>query len=401
MAWSAAATRAIDGVLRSGVDQGDVPGVEAVVATTGGTVYQSAFGLADTGSGEPLSVGRIWRIASMTKLATSLVALHMIETGQLDLDTLVADVVPAFAGLPVLDGFDVDGTPRLRPASRPARIRHLLTHTSGLAYDTWNHELRKYHEVTGLPGLGSGLLRCFDAPLVADPGTAFHYGTSMDWLGRVLAEVSGTGLEQLFGETLFDPLGMGDSWLWVNTRPEVVARIVPVHVRQPDGSWIPTAADYWDPAVTAPEYLPAGHGMYCTAADYLCLQRLVLAGSVNGFRLVRPETLDLLFEDQLSGRDCGVIPSAIPAASEPIDLTGWGWSMGLLLARGGRSADLRSPGSAGWEGGFNTFFWIDRERQVTAAMHCASLPFYDAGTIRLYRRFEAAVGRVAETLIND
>ena len=84
----------------------------------------------------------------------------------------------------MLEGFDGD-KPRLRaPASR-ATVRHLVTHTSGLAYWFWNEDLAKYEQVTGLPNVVPGQLDAFKAPMVADPGTRFVYGINTDWLGRV------------------------------------------------------------------------------------------------------------------------------------------------------------------------------------------------------------------------
>jgi CubicO group peptidase (beta-lactamase class C family) len=41
-------------------------------------------------------------------------------------------------------------------------------------------------------------------------------------------------------------------------------------------------------------------------------------------------------------------------------------------------------------GGFNSFFWIDRERDVTAALYTQTLPFYDARVLALVERFERA-----------
>ena len=53
-------------------------------------------------------------IASMTKAMASVAALQLVEQGQLTLEQPVADVLPEFGELQVLDGFDGD-EPRLRP----------------------------------------------------------------------------------------------------------------------------------------------------------------------------------------------------------------------------------------------------------------------------------------------
>ncbi len=91
----------------------------------------------------------------MTKLATTTALLQLVERGDVHLDSPVGDIVPTFDGLLVLDGFDGDA-PILRPPVTRATVRDLLSHTSGLAYPVWNAKLHRYHELTGVPMLGSG-----------------------------------------------------------------------------------------------------------------------------------------------------------------------------------------------------------------------------------------------------
>ena len=118
-----------------------------------------------------------------------------MEQGSLDLDTPVDTYRPEFAEVKVLAGFDGD-TPRLRaPASR-ATVRHLITHTSGLAYWFWNEDIAQYEKVVGLPNVVPGRLDAFKAPMVAEPGTRFVYGINTSWLGRVVEAVTGKGLRR-------------------------------------------------------------------------------------------------------------------------------------------------------------------------------------------------------------
>src|SRR5258707_15414828 len=134
-AQTAPASRAkIDAVLKQAVDAKEVPGVVAMVATDKGLFYENAFGVRELGKGPDMTLDSVFRIASMTKAITSVAAMQLVEQGKLKLDEPIGDVLPELAAPQVLHGFDISGAPRLRPAKRPVTLRHLLTHTAGVAY---------------------------------------------------------------------------------------------------------------------------------------------------------------------------------------------------------------------------------------------------------------------------
>src|SRR4051794_19025326 len=91
----------IDAVLEEAVRSGAVPNVVATAAHAGGTIYQGAFGPRAVGSPEPVSADTLFRIASMTKMITTVAALQLMERGKLDLDAPVAAYRPEFAELQV------------------------------------------------------------------------------------------------------------------------------------------------------------------------------------------------------------------------------------------------------------------------------------------------------------
>src|SRR5258705_1901627 len=61
----------------------------------------------------------------------------LMDRGKLEPNTPVDAIIPEFAKIKVLDGFD-GATPRLRVPRSKATVRHLATHTSGLVYEFWN-----------------------------------------------------------------------------------------------------------------------------------------------------------------------------------------------------------------------------------------------------------------------
>ncbi len=145
----------VDQVLHDAVEAGVVPNVAAIAADHHGTIYEGAAGPRAAGSPDPVTPDTMFRIASMTKMVTTVAALQQVERGNLELDAPVERYRPEFADLQVLDGWDGDA-PRLRPPTRTATVRQLVTHTSGLSYWFWNEDLMRWEDATGVSNVLSG-----------------------------------------------------------------------------------------------------------------------------------------------------------------------------------------------------------------------------------------------------
>src|SRR3954471_5380152 len=204
-AQNVASGAAIDAVLRAAVERQDVPGVVALVTNRDRVLYQGAFGVADVATGRPLSTDALFRIASMTKAVTSLALMQLVEQGRLGLDDPAEKYLPELAGLKVFESFEAaTGAYRLRPASRPATVKHFLTHTSGLAYPFTSATWRDFKPQ-------SGETYPFGGPLLFDPGERWHYSTGTDVVGRLVEVVSGQKLEDYFRQHVLAPLKMDDT----------------------------------------------------------------------------------------------------------------------------------------------------------------------------------------------
>ncbi len=145
-------TSTIDRALEAAVERGAVPGVVAMAADANGVVYEGAFGRRSLEGDAPMSLDTVFWIASMTKAITSVAAMQLVEQGRLSLDAPIGELLPGLAAPQVLDGFDADGQPRLRPARRPITLRHLLTHTAGFSYNNWNPDIGRLHGGHGPAG---------------------------------------------------------------------------------------------------------------------------------------------------------------------------------------------------------------------------------------------------------
>src|SRR3982750_4316037 len=145
----------IDQILRQKCDASEIPGVVAMAATGSEVIYQGAFGKRDLAKNDAMTADSVFWIASMTKAITASAGMQLVEQGKLSLDEPIGKVLPDLASPQVLEGFDANGEPKLRPAKKPITLRHLMTHTAGFVYNLWNSDMVKYLEKTGTPGITS------------------------------------------------------------------------------------------------------------------------------------------------------------------------------------------------------------------------------------------------------
>jgi len=379
-------TTAIDRVLQQAVDAGDVPHVVALAADENGPIYEGAAGPQAVGSNEPISADTMFRIASMTKMVATVGALQQVERGNLDLDTPVEELLPEFADLQVLDGFE-GKAPILRPPASKATVRQLITHTAGLGYWFFNEDLKRWEEATGNPNVLSGSNEAFKAPLVADPGTRFEYGINTDWLGRVVEVAAGESLDRYLHDNVLQPLGMDNTVFLMDDAQR--ARSTPIHVRDDDGQWVPTEVDWSQ----QPEWWAGGHGLYATPRDYLAFQRMLLNnGQLDGERILSAESVRAAFTNQIGDLD---FPETIPTAEPQTTAAfhggpGLKWGFGLLLNTR-QAPGMRAAGSGAWAGLFNTHFWVDQASGVTGAIYTQTLPFVEPRVFAVYTDFEKAL----------
>lgn len=383
---------AIDAILDDAVFRGDAPGVVALAADRSGEIYRGAAGRRDLSAATPMTVDTVCAIASMTKAVTSVAAMQLVEEGRLALDAPLGPLLPGLAAPQVLEGFDDAGRPRLRPARRPVTLRHLLTHTAGLAYNTWNAEMARYMDLTGIPAPRTGRLACFEAPLVREPGEAWEYSIATDWVGRAVEAVGGAQLDVALRERIFAPLGMADTGFVPGAAQQ--ARRARIHQRGADGGLTPNPLP---PApAEPPEFFGGGGGLVSTGPDYLRFLRMLLAGgTLDGARILRPETVAEMARNQIGDLVVQPMRSALPAMSNDVDLFPGQvlrWGLGFLInteAVPGR----RAAGSLAWAGLNNTWYWIDPATGVCGVLLTQVLPFADRRVLDLLARFEAAVYR--------
>jgi methyl acetate hydrolase len=380
-AQNSPAGAAIDAALSAAVERKDVPGVVALITDRRRALYQGAFGVADVSTGRALTADAVFRIASMTKPITSLAAMQLIEQGRFGLDDPVEKHLPEFANLKVFESFDpATGAYRLRAASRPPTVRHVLTHTSGLGYPFTSATLRDFKPQ-------GGEKYPFGGPLLFDPGERWLYGTSTDVVGKLVEKASGQKLEDYFRQHIFAPLKMSDTSY--NVLQDKAARLVAAQQRageRMDGAIVLQTPQ---PGLTIPEPIGGG-GLASTANDYGRFVRMLLnGGELDGVRLLKAETVALMGENHIGAVSVPALKTALPRSADFSFIADGRdkWGLGFLITTD-QVSGKRSPGSLSWGGINNTYFWIDPSRGIAGVILLQYLPFADAKALAVYDAFE-------------
>ncbi len=341
----------------------EISGTVTLVTTADRIVHLEANGLANIANHRPMRPDTIFWIASMTKPTTATAIMMLQEEGKLSVEDLVSKYIPEFAGLKTVDG-------------KPARItiRHLLTHTSGLA-EFQRGQARKVRVL-------AEAIPCYiDRPVRYEPGSKWVYCQSgINTAGRIIEIASGTSLDRFLEERLFGPLGMKDTGFYLND--EQASRVAMTYEKK-DGKLIPTEEDLLagrNP--THHDRFPAANGgLYSTAPDYARFCQMILNhGELDGRRYLKPETVKQMTSLQTGNLETGFTP-------------GNGWGLGWCVVRHPQGiTSMLSPGSFGHGGAFGTQAWIDpvKKRVYVLMIQRSNIGNSDRSAVRQAFQEEAA-----------
>lgn len=364
----------LDETLQGLVEGRSTPGIAVLILENGRPVYSRSVGVREIGSAALIGEKDMFRLASMTKAATSVAAMILVEQGKIGLDDPVSRFLPEFASLRVRgpDGTEV-------PASRPPTIRELLTHTAGFSYNFINNPrlVNSYGEARVTDGLdqpdvttAEAMRRLASVPLGYQPGTGWEYSLATDVLGAIIEKVTGASLEAFVTERIATPLRIQS---FVFNAPETI-RSSFVQVTRPaqvtgalGTGYVPVVGleavpfpptkgtAKFDPnrAFAPTAYNSGGAGMNGTIGDYArFLQMLLNEGELDGVRVLRAETVRQMTQNATGNM-------------RTIRGPGWGFTLGFGIVTDPAAAKTRLPaGSYGWGGIYGTQFWIDPANRV-------------------------------------
>lgn len=362
------------------VDQGKVAGIVTLIARKGDLCHFEAFGQRDIERNLAMETDTIFRIYSMTKPVTSVAAMMLFEEGLFQLDDPVANFIPAFRETKVCVEPDFHGLKLVEQAPQMT-IRHLMTHTAGLSYGFFEDSpIEKRYQNAKMEkseNLEEMVHKIATIPLFFQPGSSWRYSFATDVLGYLIEVLSGMPLNRFFQEKIFQPLGMNETGFQVAEKN--IDRFAAMYEVRLNGK-NRLADDPQDSPWTRPITLfSGGGGLVSTAGDYLRFcQMLQNRGELNGTRILGPKTHELMVMNQ--------IPDwMLPIGVGPSPMHGFGWGLsGRYLMDVAKSGMPGNPGSYGWAGMANTYFWIDPVDEITGIIMTQLLP---SGHYPLSREF--------------
>jgi CubicO group peptidase (beta-lactamase class C family) len=350
--------------LRDQVANGKIPGAVLLIQQHGKPVYHEFFGVRDVATELPMTDDTIFRIFSMTKPITSVVAVMLIAEGKFKLDDPVSKYIPSFANVKVgVEKLAEDGkkTLELVPPDRPPTILDLMRQTSGITYAFYGDSLvRKAYRAANIYAgdfdNAEFAERIAKLPLQNQPGTLWQYGHSTDVLGRIMEIVTGKSLLDIEREKLLDPLGMNETRFYVADpeKKQLIARPMPNDSNYRVGfESTPEIPMKWE---------SGGGGMVSTMSDLARFSQMILnGGKFDGRQYLSPKSFELMTTDHV-GPDSGVGRDLLYFPGD-----GFGFGLGFAVRTDPGNAKPPPAGSLGelkWDGASGCYFVIDRKQDM-------------------------------------
>jgi CubicO group peptidase (beta-lactamase class C family) len=334
----------IDEIVEGAVEQGQAPGVVAAVAR-GDRVHVATAGVMAVG-GALMRRDTLFRISSNTKPMTAAVVLSLVDTGVLDLDGPVDELLPELADRRVL--LNPDGPLRETvPARRSITVRDLLTFTWGfgmqgamfMAPEPWpiftatvERELSTFGppQPANMPDPDTWMARLGELPLLAQPGERWLYQTGSQVLGVLASRAANAPFPDVLHQRVLGPLGMNDTRFHTTDTSRLATAYENREGRlevsdPPNGQWL------------HPPVFPDGSGgLVSSIDDMVAFGRMLMRG---GSPVLKSTTVAEMTRDQLTAAQR---TNVWPGFSF---LDGRGWGYGLSVLDDGRYT---------WEGGFGT-----------------------------------------------
>ena len=354
------------------LDNNKLGGLNCLLWKDGQLVYQESSGYKNLETREPMTIDTLFRIASMTKPITAVLALILREEQKLDWYDPITKWFPQFRRMKVLKNQQGEVT----HANRLITVLDLLTHRAGFTYSEFQQGKLKEDYLQALGGdIDSELSHeqwingLASLPLLNQPGDLFNYGRSSDLLGILIATIEGKPLGKVMEEKIFKPLGMNDTFFEVPGHKKSscasnfgydesgnLANLETVPLNMAFKERPPGLA-----------YESGGQGLWSTIGDYLKFATLfVQNGNANGIQLLKPESLEIMCTNQLTATQ----RAQSTLMGNPIFSEHYGFGMGLAVvmkeSKYGSIPCAGSPGSVGWPGAYGGWWSADPVKKTVS-----------------------------------
>ncbi len=305
----------IEQAISTEMSRNSIPGVSAAVATGSTLKWAAGFGTADLENFVPVTASTVIRLGSISKPVTAVAVLQLVESGRIDLDAGIERYVPSM------------------PAKQwPVTVRQLLGHLGGIRHYSGTEEMDSTRHYTDR----IAPLKIFQAdPLIAEPGTQYHYTSyGFNLLGAAVEIASGMKFTDYIRERIFMPARME------HIGPDDVYSIIPHRAR---GYRLSAAKQIENCSLADTSNKIPGGGLSATATD---LVNFALAAKSG--RLLKDETVRMMWTSQK-------LRDGTPTRY------GMGWVSGEFEGR-------RTVGHGGGQQGTTTYLQLFPEEGIAFAL---------------------------------
>lgn len=372
--------------IQSAISKGILNGAILLATDSSSSfTFSSALGTRTLLSGEtvPQSLNDVLYLASATKLLASIAALQCVEDGLLTLASDLSSIVPELTSKKVFKGWsDANSDPPVAiledqlPENPPITLKSLLTHSSGMSYDffdpaglaKWNAKLNPIETLPDGKPKPRRVEKAFAYPLAFHPNTSWMYGPSIDWAGLIAERLTGRSLGDHIRERVIKPVGgiPADAEFYPPKNDDVRKRLVDLHPEDPLATGKQVLAGGGNMNLLADGDF-AGHGMFTTGENYLKVLKSLLA---NDGKLLKPETVSLMFEDHLTGGAKqgheaalnGPVGSFFAVGTDEFGIK-VGHGLGGLVTLEGVEG-WYGKGTMSWGGGLTFAWFVDQENDL-------------------------------------
>lgn len=179
--------------VQSGIDNGRVPGVAVAVVRGGDIIYLKGFGKKEVGHDERIDTHTLFRLGSVSKSVTSTLAGRLVQEGVIGWDDPVSKYLPDFKL-------------KTQEATDSLRVKHLISHTTGLPYHAYTNLIEEGYD------LGYLIDKLQEVDLVSEAGEFYSYqNVAYSLLEQLVQAATGKSFDQLMNEKVFGPLRMSQS----------------------------------------------------------------------------------------------------------------------------------------------------------------------------------------------
>ena len=271
--------------------------------------------------------------------------------------------------------------------SNDINIGHLLTHTSGFAYEIWNESIAKLVEKGDLQSAFANNDEFLKAPLVFEPGSDWEYGIGIDWLGILIEKINECSLQEYMHTHIFEPLGMSNTSYDLDKSKH--SRVAKVYGRNGD--------EYFEMPFEVPEkssFYSGGGNLISSLDDYSKFLKIFLnSGKGSQEQILSESSISSMLSSLNEELVMKKMLTQVPMLSNDVDFfptSTKSWSPGFMV----NHEDIRSgrpKNSSGWAGLFNSFFWIDPKNEIAALILMQMLPFSEEGCFTTLQEFEGSI----------